>query len=200
MCTSTLTLCSVYFTYAHRKHKIKLPIGRILSATPTKPHSTHFKVESFKNSPLCFLMLPVWAFQVYRGNARWHREVKWDRPHKAAACTCLPAHTHTRSAGTGDTRDAAQGSTRSPQRRRLKHLPLRWPLVGPQPHCTGFATRPLLRPRVQLTQNRNLGITGYDNSHPASLKPPDPHLAKHRYEYFKWMTIHSFPGMCAAYT
>lgn len=132
MCTSTLTLCSEYFRYVHRKLKIKLPICRILSATPTKPHSTHFKVENFKNSPLCFLMLLVWAFHVYRGNARWHWEVKWDWPHKPAACTCLHAHTHSALARV-IRRMLPKGPHMSPQRWGLEHLPLRWPLVGPQP-------------------------------------------------------------------
>lgn len=153
MCTSTLTLCSEYFRYVHRKLKIKLPICRILSATPTKPHSTHFKVENFKNSPLCFLMLLVWAFHVYRGNAQWHWEVKWDWPHKPAACTRLHAHTHPALARVIRGM-LPKGPHASPQRQRLEHLPLRWPLVGPQPHCTSFATQTLLQPRVHVTQTK----------------------------------------------
>lgn len=93
MCTSTLRLGTRYFTCVHRKHKIEWPICRILSATQTESHSTRFKAGSFKNSPVCFLMLPAWA-------SLWectetHGQVKWDQPHKAAASPRLHPQKHT---------------------------------------------------------------------------------------------------------
>ena len=127
----TLTLCSEYFRYVHRKHKIKWPICRILSATQTKSHSTHFKVESFKNSPVCFLMLLVWAFQFYCGNTLRHWQVKRDQPHKPAACICLHSCKHTVLAWVKHEM-LPKGPHAQSQRRRLKRLPLPQPPVGPR--------------------------------------------------------------------
>lgn len=149
-----------YFWCIHRKNKTKWSTSRIWSATQIKSHCTHFKVEDFKNSPICFLMLLVWRFQFYSENMLNHWQKNEINPFSLQlACASIHANIQ-RWHGQG-VWCCLRTACVIPETEAQTSAPAPPPLLvalGPKPPCVCSVIRPLLQCRIQTKLNRKFAI------------------------------------------
>lgn len=125
-----------------------------------KSHRTHFKVEDFKNSLICFLMLLVWRFQFYSENMLNHWQKNEINP-LSLQLACASIHANIQRRHGQGMRCCLRPACVIPETEAQTSAPAPPPLLvalGPKPPCICSVIRPLLQWRIQTKLNRKFAI------------------------------------------